>query len=99
MIGHADERVLIDDAYGDSLACSEQAHPSCVAGVELALTCLNTTGAAEERVRVHHHFIAGNVCEVEVVDLVKRSRQNIQKRGQYLISNSIFNAETVGISD
>lgn len=70
MIGHADERILIHYAYGNPLAGTEQAHPSRVAGVELALACLNAAGAAEERVGVHHHFIACNVSEVEVVHLV-----------------------------
>lgn len=72
MVGHADERVLIYYANGYSLASTQQAHSSCVAGVELALACLNATSAAEERVGVHHHLIAGNVCEVEVVHLVER---------------------------
>lgn len=70
MIGHADECILIHYAYGNPLAGTEQAHPSRVAGVELALACLNAAGAAEERVGVHHHFIACNVSEVEVVHLV-----------------------------
>lgn len=70
MIGHADECILIHYAYGNPLARTEQAHPSRVAGVELALACLNAAGAAEERVGVHHHFIACNVSEVEVVHLV-----------------------------
>lgn len=72
MVGHADERVLIHYAYGDPLAGAEQAHPSRVAGVELALARLDAAGAAEERVGVHHHLIAGNVGEVEVVHLVER---------------------------
>lgn len=70
MIGHADECILIHYAYGNPLAGAEQAHPSRVAGVELALACLNAAGAAEERVGVHHHLIACNVSEVEVVHLV-----------------------------
>lgn len=80
MVGHTDERVLVHYADGDSLAGPEQAHPSCVAGVELALTCLDAAGAAEERVGVHHHFIACDVCEVEVVHLVIKGRYTFRKR-------------------
>lgn len=72
MVGHTDECILIHYAYGNPLAGTEQAHPSCVAGVKLALACLNAAGAAEERVGVHHHLIARNVSEVEVVHLVER---------------------------
>lgn len=71
MIGHADQRVLIHYAYGDPLAGTEQAHPSRVAGVEFALARLDAAGAAQERIGVHHHLIAGNVSEVEVVHLVE----------------------------
>lgn len=72
VIGHTDERVLINYADGDPLARAEQAHSSRVAGVELALARLDAAGAAQERVGVHHHLIAGNVSEVEVVHLVER---------------------------
>lgn len=71
MIGHADERVLVHYAYGNPLAGSKHAHPGCVAGVELALSCLDAAGAAKERVGVHHHLIAGDVSEVEVVHLAE----------------------------
>lgn len=67
MVGHTDECVLIHYTYGDPLAGTEQAHPSRVAGVKLSLARLDAAGAAEERVGVHHHFVAGNVGEVEVV--------------------------------
>lgn len=79
MVGHTDECVLIHYTYGDPLAGAEQAHPSRVAGVELALARLNAAGAAEERVRVHHHLIAGNVGEVEVVHLVERGDRKFTK--------------------
>lgn len=62
-------------AYRDLLAGSEGAHAGRVAGVELALACLNTAGAAEEWMGVHHHIIAGNVSEVEVVHLVERDHK------------------------
>lgn len=74
MVGHADERVLVHYAYGNPLAGAELAHPSRVAGVELALACLDAAGAAEERVGVHHHLVACDVSEVEVVDLVVRNK-------------------------
>lgn len=67
VVGHADESVLIDDADGYSLTSAQQAHPSSVACVELALSGLNAAGAAQERIRVHHHLVAGDVCKVEVV--------------------------------
>lgn len=70
VVGHADERVLIHDAYGNPLAGTQQAHSSRVARVKLALARLNAAGAAEERVGVHHHFVACNVREVEVVHLM-----------------------------
>lgn len=79
VIGHAYECVLIYYTYGDPLAGAQQAHPSRVAGVELALARLYAAGAAEERVGVHHHLIAGNVGEVEVVHLVEKGRENSQK--------------------
>lgn len=69
MVGHADERILIHYAYGNPLASAEQAHPSRVAGVELALAGFDAAGAAEERVGVHHHLIACDVSEVKVVHL------------------------------
>lgn len=81
MVGHTDERVLIHYAYGDPLAGSEQAHPGRVASVELALARLDTAGAAEERVGVHHHLIAGNVSEVEVVHLVEMGDIKFIKEG------------------
>lgn len=89
MIGHTDECVLIDYAYGDPLACTEQAHPSRVAGVELALARLDAAGAAQERVGVHHHLIAGNVSEVEVVHLV--GRHKIHKRLRRVVKTSPHN--------
>lgn len=70
VVGHADERVLVHNAYGNPLACTQQAHSSRVAGVKLALAGLNAAGAAEERVGVHHHLVTCNVSEVEVVHLV-----------------------------
>lgn len=70
MVGHADECVLVHYAYGNPLAGTQQAHSSRVACVKLALACLEAAGAAEERVGVHHHLIACNVSEVEVVYLV-----------------------------
>lgn len=79
MVGHTDECVLIHYAYGDPLAGAEQAHAGRVAGVELALPCLNAAGAAEERVGVHHHLIAGNVGEVEVVHLAERGDRKFTK--------------------
>lgn len=69
VVGHVYERVLVGDAYGDLLARAEQAHPSRVAGVELALARLDAARAAQEWVRVHHHVVAGDVREVEVVHL------------------------------
>ncbi len=79
MIGHTDECVLIHYAYGDPLAGAEQAHPSRVAGVELALARLDAAGAAEKRVGVHHHLVAGNVGEVEVVHLVERGDRKFRQ--------------------
>lgn len=70
VVGHIDECVLMSYAYGDLLAGAERAHTSRVAGVELALARLDAASAAEERAGVHHHIIAGNVSEVEVVHLV-----------------------------
>lgn len=79
MVGHVDECVLVGYAYGDFLAGAERAHASRVAGVELALARLDAASAAEERAGVHHHIIAGNVSEVEVVHLVDRGH-NIHKK-------------------
>lgn len=70
VVGHIDECVLMSYAYVDLLAGAERAHTSRVAGVELALARLNAASTAEERAGVHHHIIAGNVSEVEVVHLV-----------------------------
>lgn len=69
VVGHADERILIHDAYGDPLASAEEAHPSRVAGIELALAGFDAAGAAEEWVGVDHHLVAGDVSEVKVVHL------------------------------
>lgn len=88
MVSHTDERVLIHNAYGDPLAGSEQANASRVAGVELALTCLDAAGAAKERVGVHHHLIAGDVGEVEVVHLVEPERHKIHKRLRGVVKTS-----------
>lgn len=74
MVGHVDECVLVRYAYRDLLSGAEGAHAGRVAGVELALARLDAAGAAEERVGVHHHVIAGDVSEVEVVHLVERGR-------------------------
>lgn len=74
MVGHADERVLVHYAYGNPLAGAQQAHSGRVARVKLALARLNAAGAAEERVGVHHHLIARDVSEVEVVHLVGKRR-------------------------
>lgn len=79
MVGHTDECVLIHYTYGNLLAGAKQAHPSRVAGVELALARLDAAGAAEEWVGVHHHLIAGNVGEVEVVYLMERGDRKSQK--------------------
>lgn len=67
MVGHIDECVLMSYAYVDPLAGAEWAHTSRVAGVEFALARLNAASTAEEWAGVHHHIIAGNVSEVEVV--------------------------------
>lgn len=75
VVGHVYERVLVRDAYGDLLPRAEQAHPSRVAGVELALARLDAARAAQERVGVHHHVVAGDVREVEVVHLGRGSGQ------------------------
>lgn len=69
VVGHADERILIHDAYGDPLAGAEEAHASRVAGIELALASFDAAGAAEEWVGVDHHLVAGDVSEVKVVHL------------------------------
>lgn len=89
MVGHADERVLVDDAYGDPLAGAEQAHAGRVAGVELALARLDAAGAAQERVGVHHHLIAGDVGEVEVVHLVDWGTHTIHKRLRGVVSTRL----------
>lgn len=81
MVGHADERVLIHYAYGDPLAGAEQADPGRVARVELALARLDAAGAPEERVGIHHHLVAGNVGEVEVVHLARTYNSQPTKRG------------------
>lgn len=83
MVGHTDKRVLIHYAYRDPLASAKQAHPSRVAGVELALARLDAARAAQERVGVHHHLVAGNVGEVEVVHLVEtEDSQATERDGQ-----------------
>lgn len=46
VIGHVYERVLVGNAYGDLLARAQQAHACRVAGVELALACLDAARAA-----------------------------------------------------
>ena len=69
MVGHADEGVLVHHADGDPLAGAQQAHPRRVAGVELALARLDAAGAAQERRGVHHHLVAGDVREVQIVNL------------------------------
>lgn len=76
VVGHAYECVLINYAYGDPLASTEQAHSSRIACVELALACLNAAGAAEEGAGVHHHLITCDISEVEVVHLMKREIGN-----------------------
>lgn len=70
VVGHADGGVLVHHLDGDLLPGTQQTHPSRVAGVELALSSLDAPCTAQERRLVHHHLIASNVSEVEVVNLV-----------------------------
>lgn len=78
MVGHADECILIHYAYGDPLASPKEAHPSCVAGIELALASFNAAGAAEEWVGIDHHLIAGDVSEVKIVHLERHKPKLIK---------------------
>lgn len=82
VVGHIDECVLMSYAYIDLLASAEWAHTSRVAGVEFALARLNAASTAEEWAGVHHHIIAGNVSEVEVVHLVNGAGRG-RGRGAY----------------
>ena len=90
MVGHVDECVFVRNAYRDPLASAERAHPSRVAGVELALARLDAAGTAKERVGVHHHIVAGDVSEVEIVHLLEREHK-IHTRLRRVVKTSPHN--------
>lgn len=85
VVGHIDECVLMSYAYIDLLAGAEWAHTSRVAGVELSLARLNAASTAEEWAGVHHHIIAGNVSEVEVVHLVNGAGRGAYKSQDFKV--------------
>lgn len=87
MISHTDERVLINDPDGNALVGVEHAHASCVTCVELALAGLDAARAAQEGQAIHQHLVAGDVCEVQIVDLGKH--QNTEQN-TILFSHSRF---------
>lgn len=104
VVGHADEGVLVDDAYGYSLTSSQKAHPGRVTRVELSLSCLNAAGAAQKGVRVHHHLIAGNVCEIEVVHLTINEVDTVQQhlqlpRAGVHFENAVMNGHHLPVSE
>ena len=80
MIGHADQRVIIDHPDGDPLSRPQQADPRRVARVELPLSRLHAAGTTQEGGGVYHHLVAGNVREVEIVHLVNRWRRRRERR-------------------
>lgn len=102
VVGHADERILIHDAYGDPLASAEEAHPSRVAGIELALAGFDAAGAAEEWVGVDHHLVAGDVSEVKVVHLEVHKTKFIKDcegyaEQRHMILKGLFTFKPAGI--
>lgn len=59
----------MDHFHSDLLPGFEEADPSCIAGIEVGLAGLNTPSALQKGFLIHHHLIAGKICEVYVVYL------------------------------
>lgn len=70
VLAHVDGDVSVDHFHSNLLPSSEETNPSCVAGVEVGLPCLNTPSALQKRLFIHHHLEAGKICEVYVIHLI-----------------------------
>lgn len=70
MLAHVDGDVSVHHLHGDLLPGFEQAHPGRVAGVEVGLAGLDAPSALQKGLLVHHHLVAGEIGEVDVVDLM-----------------------------
>lgn len=70
VLAHVDGDVSVDHLDSNLLPGLEQAHPGCVAGVEVGLAGLDAPSALQKGLLVHHHLVAGEVGEVDVVDLM-----------------------------
>lgn len=85
MLAHVDGDVSVDHFNSNLLPSFEETNPSCVAGVEVGLSGLNTPSALQKRLFVHHHLEAGKICEVYVIDLIgnehlKKKKKSITRR-------------------
>lgn len=67
MLAHVDRDVSVHHLHGDLLPGFEEADTCCITSVVVGFACLNTAGALQEGFLVHHHLIAGEVSEVDVV--------------------------------
>lgn len=70
MLAHVDGDVSMDHLHGDLLPGFEEADPGRVAGVEVGLAGLDTPSALQKGLFIHHHLVAGKICEVYVVYLM-----------------------------
>lgn len=70
MLAHVDGDVSVDHFHSNLLPGFEEADPSCIAGIEVGLAGLNTPSALQKGLFIHHHLIAGKICEVYVVYLM-----------------------------
>lgn len=70
VLAHVDGDVSVHHLHGDLLPGFEQAHPGRVAGVEVGLAGLDAPSALQKGLLVHHHLVAGEIGEVDVVDLM-----------------------------
>lgn len=69
MLAHVDGDVSVDHLHSNLLPGLEQAHAGRVAGVEVGLAGLDAASALQKGLLVHHHLVAGEIGEVDVVDL------------------------------
>lgn len=77
MLAHVDRDVSVHHLHGDLLPGFEEADTCCITSVVVGFAGLNTAGALQEGLLVHHHLIAGKVSEVDVVYLGERQQEGI----------------------
>lgn len=63
--------------HGNLLPGFEEADSCGITSVVVGLACLNAAGTLKEGLLVHHHLVAGEVSEVDVIDLGERQGEGI----------------------